>query len=97
MKTLLKSAWLPFIATLLFFTTGCDTTGEAILGLGAVGIILAILYFAVIIWAVVDITKKSYTITKKLVWVAVIIIIPFIGAILYFLIGKTSPSTPSAP
>lgn len=95
MKTLLKSSWIPLIATLLFFTTGCDTTGEALLGLGAVGIILVILYFAVIIWAIVDIAKKPYTMTKKLVWIIVICFIPFIGAILYFLIGRTSPSTPT--
>jgi len=95
MKTLLKSAWIPLIASLLFFTTGCDTAGEAILGLGVFGIILAILYFIIIIWAVLDIVRKDYTMTKKLVWIAVIFFIPFIGAVLYLLIGRTSPSTPT--
>ena len=41
------------------------------------------------IWALVDaIQNKSMDSTQRLIWVLVIIFVPFIGPILYLLIGR---------
>ena len=45
-------------------------------------------YDVLVIFALVDIVKSSASTSKKLLWVLIILIIPFVGAILYFLIGR---------
>jgi|SoimicmetaTmtHPB_FD_contig_81_72062_length_772_multi_2_in_0_out_0_1 Phospholipase_D-nuclease N-terminal len=54
------------------------------------------------IWALVDCIQvpddSMYESGTKLVWVLVIVFASFIGAILYFVIGRPKPgATPSAP
>lgn len=89
MNRLTKTA--AFLLSASAFTlTGCE--GEDVLafgaGLGIFGIILAIVLFIMVIWAVVDIFSKPYPLPKKLVWLLVIFFIPYIGAILYFVMGR---------
>lgn len=52
---------------------------------GLLGLLCVILW----IWALVDIVNSRFRedITK-IVWVLIVIFIPFIGTILYFLIGR---------
>ena len=55
------------------------------LGIYAIGSILA---FIIIVLAVLDLIKKPYPTEKKLIWGAIILFIPFLGALLYFIIGR---------
>ena len=47
---------------------------------------LAILWFVLWIVAIVDCAKSNNP--NKIVWIVVIILLPFLGSILYFLLGR---------
>jgi hypothetical protein len=47
---------------------------------------LSILWFVLWIVAIVDCVKSSNP--NKVLWIIVIILLPFIGSILYFLLGR---------
>ena len=51
---------------------------------GVIGLIILILD----IIALVDILKSSMDTGKKILWILLIIVLPVIGMVLYFLIGK---------
>ena len=53
---------------------------------GVLGLIVLILD----IIAIVDVLKTSMDTTKKLLWILLILFLPVIGMIIYFLIGKKS-------
>jgi hypothetical protein len=53
-------------------------------GGGIVGLILLVL--AII--AILDVLKSSKPVEQKILWVIVILVVPLIGLILYYLIGK---------
>ena len=53
---------------------------------GIVGILILILD----IIAMADCISSSMDTTKKLLWVLLILVLPFLGMILYFLLGKRS-------
>ena len=70
------------------------------------GIVLVFLLvvggFGVVIWALVDAVKvpddSMYQSGSKLVWVLVILLAGFIGAIIYLAVGRPSKAaSPSAP
>jgi len=50
--------------------------------------LLSILWFVLWIAAMVDCLRSN--VPNKIVWILVIILLPFIGSILYFLIGKSN-------
>jgi hypothetical protein len=50
--------------------------------------ILSILWFVLWIVAMVDCVKSSNP--NKVVWIILIILLPFLGSILYFLVGRTN-------
>jgi len=47
---------------------------------------LAILVFDII--AIVEIVKSQFAIGKKALWILLILILPLIGLILYYLVGR---------
>ncbi len=49
--------------------------------------IWSIVWFVLWIWALIDCLSGSNS--NKLVWVIVIILLPILGSILYFLLGKS--------
>ena len=59
-------------------------TGEIIL------IIIAIFCIILPFKALIDILKSKFNGNDKLIWVIVVLLVPIIGAILYFRIGKKS-------
>jgi len=64
---------------------------SAILGLLALGIggIVGLAILAFWIWMLIHaITNKGLTDTEKIVWVLVIIFVHFIGALIYFFVGR---------
>ena len=60
------------------------------LGTGELILILFVL-LPTILWivALVDILKSEFQGYNKLIWVVVVIFLPIIGSILYFIIGKS--------
>ncbi len=55
------------------------------IGIWAIGSILLLI---IVVLAVLDLLKKPYPMEKKLIWGAIILFIPYLGAILYFIIGR---------
>jgi hypothetical protein len=57
-----------------------------------VGELLVLLFFLlpIIFWvfALIDILKNNFQDNNKIIWVLVVIFLPIIGAVLYFIIGK---------
>lgn len=51
-------------------------------------ILMIVIPFIFWIWAFVDIIKNEFTGNNKIVWLLVIIFVPVLGFILYFLIGR---------
>lgn len=52
--------------------------------------ILGLVVLVLDIWAIVDILKSAMPSGKKILWVLLVILLPVIGLVLYFLIGKKS-------
>ena len=88
MKT--RHSNLALVATLasILGLSACDSVegflGGSILTAGILGLLALIL----IIYAVVDLIRRPLPASNKLIWGVVIIIFPFIGALLYLLIGR---------
>ena len=77
------------LLAVLLTACGEDVSGGEVIagGLGLYAIV-SILAFIVVVLAILDLVKKPYSTEKKLIWGAIIFFIPFLGAILYFLIGR---------
>lgn len=63
--------------------------------MGAMGVaaffvfsIIATAFFAFWLWALVDILKNEFTGSNKIIWLLLVIAVPLIGVILYYLIGR---------
>ncbi len=83
--------FLPVLPLLLTLLTACGenvSAGEAIAGGIGIWAIGSILLLIIVVLAVIDLLKKPYPIEKKLIWGAIILFIPYLGAILYFIIGR---------
>jgi len=50
--------------------------------------ILGLLVFVLDIIAIVDVVKSSADAEKKTLWILLILVLPVIGMILYFIMGK---------
>ncbi|WP_157976114.1 PLD nuclease N-terminal domain-containing protein [Lewinella sp. IMCC34191] len=89
--------YIPISVTILLavLLTACGedvSAGEAVgagIGIWAIGSILA---FILVVWAVIDLVQKPYPMEKKLIWGVVILVIPFLGAVLYFILGRNKQS-----
>ncbi|MCX7793537.1 MAG: PLD nuclease N-terminal domain-containing protein [Thermodesulfovibrionales bacterium] len=44
--------------------------------------------FAVWLFALIDILKSEFTGYNKIIWILVVLFIPLVGAVLYFIIGR---------
>jgi peptidoglycan/LPS O-acetylase OafA/YrhL len=65
------------------------------MGMGSFEMLLILfLPLAITLWALIDTVKSNFkNDTNKLVWIIVIIGMPLLGGILYFLIGTKQKST----
>ncbi|MFH1656111.1 MAG: PLD nuclease N-terminal domain-containing protein [Candidatus Omnitrophota bacterium] len=50
--------------------------------------LLGLLYLVLVIIAIVDILKNIKETGKKVLWIVLVLIIPYIGVAAYFLVGK---------
>jgi uncharacterized membrane protein YhaH (DUF805 family) len=57
---------------------------------------LIVFIFLTVVWfrALIDILKSEFKDNNKLIWLLTVILVPFIGAIVYFAIGKKQKITP---
>ena len=84
LRRLSAAAFLPLLAA-----CGEDVSGgEAVAGIGLVGLLIGLVALALVVYAVLDLLRQPYPMSKKLIWGLVIFFIPFIGAIAYLLLGK---------
>ncbi|MCU4175069.1 PLD nuclease N-terminal domain-containing protein [Carboxylicivirga sp. N1Y90] len=51
-------------------------------------ILLALLVLLLPLWALISILKNNFEGSNKIIWVLVVLFLPFLGAILYFTIGR---------
>jgi hypothetical protein len=56
-------------------------------------IIFVLIFFIPWIIAFIDILKSEFEGNNKLIWLLAVILVPFIGALLYFFIGKKQKIT----
>jgi len=50
---------------------------------------IALIQIGLMVWALVDITKREYVKgNTKIIWILIIVLVNIIGPILYFLIGR---------
>lgn len=52
------------------------------------GTLLGLVILVLDIVAIVDCVKSSWSTGKKLLWILLVLILPLVGMILYFLLGK---------
>ncbi|MGI6241033.1 MAG: Cardiolipin synthase [Candidatus Omnitrophica bacterium ADurb.Bin292] len=52
------------------------------------GMLLGLIVLALDIIAIVDCAKSSKTMLKKVIWIIVVLVLPLVGMILYFLLGR---------
>ena len=68
-----------------------------LLELGFVALIVGIILLLIWIWAVIDILKRPMPALMKLIWIALVIFLPFLGVILYLFFGRATSKTPPPP
>jgi len=56
------------------------------IGMWQLGIILLVLLFPIV--ALVDVLRNNFKDNDKIIWILLIIFLPILGAVLYFLIGR---------
>lgn len=87
----IRSITTPTLLTLvaLVFTACGDASAGGVIA-GGIGIYLigSILLLILLIYAVLDLVKQPYPMQKKLIWGAIIFFIPYLGAILYLIMGR---------
>jgi len=75
----------------LLFADAANTASGVFLGLGAFGLILALVLGLFWVWMLIDaFTNRSLDDVAKIVWVLVIFFLPFLGALAYFFMGRGS-------
>ena len=52
--------------------------------------ILGLLWLLVVIWAVIQVAQSSASGTAKLLWILVMLFLPVLGVIIWFLLGPKS-------
>ncbi len=75
------------------------TTADGVSFMVGSALLLAFLCVAlciVWIWAIVDVIKSDFKDSAvKFIWIAVLIFIPFVGAIIYPFVGKSTKKPPN--
>jgi len=60
------------------------------------GGLLGIVVLVLDIIAIIDAVKSAMTTGKKVLWIIIILVLPLIGMVLYFVIGKKKQAPPAA-
>ncbi len=76
------------LVSLLLLTFSQLAMADPFFGYGWGGGIVGLILLVLAIIAILDVLKSSKPVEQKILWVIVILVIPLIGLILYYLIGK---------
>ena len=69
-------------------TTGCESP-EQFLGVSlATALLVGLAALVLIVVAVIDLLRSPMPLTEKVIWGLVIWFVPFVGAIVYLIVGK---------
>jgi hypothetical protein len=60
----------------------------ALMGLGTPELIIAFIIFILPIIALISILRNKFEGNNKILWVFIVLLLPFIGPLLYFIIGR---------
>jgi uncharacterized membrane protein len=63
-----------------------------LMDLGIIAVIVGLVLLAIWIWAIVDILKRPMSGLMKIIWIALVFFLPFIGVILYLIFGRATTS-----
>ena len=55
---------------------------------GSMTTLIGLVVLVLDIIAIIDVLKSSVATGKKVLWIILILVLPFVGMVLYFLIGK---------
>ncbi len=50
--------------------------------------VFTVVWLVSFLWALIDILRNEFTGSNKIIWVVIVFVLPILGAILYFLIGR---------
>lgn len=53
-----------------------------------IGRLASLLILVIDVIAIVDIVKSSHTTEKKILWIIAVVLLPVLGPLLYFLLGR---------
>lgn len=76
------------MAALLLLLFSPLALADPFLGFGWGGGIIGLIVFILAIIAILDVLKSGKPTEQKILWVLVILLLPLIGLILYYVIGK---------
>src|SRR5687767_12733241 len=74
----------------MIYSEGRIFTYLTMFGYGHGGSVIGILTLILLIWALVDIIKAPRDGMWKLIWVIICLVLPLIGPILYYFLGRKS-------
>jgi len=57
---------------------------------------MSLVYFGFWLWALIDCLKGNFSGNDKVVWLVVIIFVPFLGSILYLAFGRSGKIPPGS-
>lgn len=75
------------------------TTGAAAVGIGLIifWLIFGVIGFALWLWALIDVIRRQFKDpNNKILWLVLIIVIPWIGSIVYLIAGRKSGEIPAS-
>lgn len=80
--------------THIFLAQAADNAAGFFFGLGAVGLILALLAGLFWLWMLIhSLTNATLDPMMKIVWALLIFFLPFLGALAYFFLGRNPTKT----
>jgi len=80
---------------IVFLAQASDNAAGFFFGLGAFGLIIALLLSVFWLWMLIDaLTNASLEPAMKIVWALLIFFLPFLGALAYFFVGRKPKVSP---
>ena len=68
-----------------------DTSGSILVAIWSFALFFLIIVSIILpIIALINILKNDFSRNDKLIWVLIVLLLPFVGAILYFILGSKS-------
>lgn len=79
---------IAFVATLLLLFVPNVVMADPWFGFGVGGGLIGLIIFILDIIAIIEVVQSGRPAEEKILWVLIILLLPLIGLILYYVIGK---------